>query len=60
MQSPEPPQEMLAIYSLVGEVFNCYDYFLRLSGFPDLFGKVFSPNLTFQRFFRKSNVNKRV
>ena len=27
--------------ALVEELSNCYDYFLRLSGFPDLFGKVF-------------------
>ena len=29
------------MYILVEELSSCYDYFLRLSGFPDLFGKVF-------------------
>ena len=29
------------ICTLVEELSNCHDYFLRLSRFPDLFGKVF-------------------
>ena len=29
------------MYTLVEELSNCSDYFLRLSGFPDLFGKAF-------------------
>ena len=28
------------MYTLVEELCNCVDYFLRLSGFPDLFGKL--------------------
>ena len=33
------------VSGLVRELFNCYDYFLKLSGF--LFGKVFLINLKF-------------
>ena len=29
------------MYALVEELINCYDYFPGLSGFPDLFGKLF-------------------
>ena len=29
------------VSTLARELFNCYDYFLRLSGYPDLFGKYF-------------------
>ena len=43
------------VSTLVRNLFNCHDNFLRLSEFPDLFGKVFwsfwnSPNLIFQAF----------
>ena len=27
--------------ALSEELSNCYDYYSRLSGFPDLFGKIF-------------------
>ena len=37
----------LKIYILVEELSNCYDYFLRLLGFPNLFGKVFLITLKF-------------
>ena len=40
----------------VEKLSNCCDYFLRLSGFPELSGKVFL--LTTQQFFRKSIVNE--
>ena len=33
--------------TLVEELSNFYDYFSRLSGFPDLFGKVFDFSGTF-------------
>ena len=33
--------------TLVGELLNCHDYFLLLSGFPDLFGKMFLINVKF-------------
>ena len=44
---------------------NCYDYFLRLSGFPDLLDKVFVITLKFpylisQLLACKRNVNKTV
>ena len=53
------------ISTLVEELSNSSDYFLRLSGFPDLFSKQFlsdlnSPNLIFQLLLCKSNVNKTV
>ena len=37
----------VTVNSLVREPFllGCYNYFLRLSGFPDLFGNVFLINL---------------
>ena len=38
------------MYTLVEELSKCYDYFLRLSGFPDLFGKVFLITLKFSLF----------
>ena len=45
--------------TLVKEIYNCCDYFLRFLGFPDLFGKVFL--ITFKFFLfdfpTKSNVN---
>ena len=37
----------LTISTLVSELFNCYDYFLRLSVFPDLFGKFILINVKF-------------
>ena len=41
-------QEILAnCKTPVWEFFNCYYYFLRLPGFPDLFGKAFPINLKF-------------
>ena len=45
--------------TLVKELFNCYDYFMRLSGFPDLFGKVLlnSPNLIFHLTFCQDQCN---
>ena len=54
-------KSLLTLCKLVEEeLSNCYDYFLRYSGFPDLFGKVFwsllnFPNLIFQLNFCKSN-----
>ena len=36
--------------TLVEELSNCYDYFLRLSGFPDLFGKLFLITFNFSLF----------
>ena len=36
------------MWALVEEPSNWYDYFSRLSGFPDLFGKVFL--ITFKFF----------
>ena len=49
--------------TLVEKLSNCYNYFLRLSGFPDLSGKVFLipfkfSELDYSTKFRKSNVNK--
>ena len=35
-------------------------YFFKLSGFPNLFGKVNSPNLNFKLLLCGSNVNKSV
>ena len=47
--------------TLVEEISNSYSYFLRLSGFPDLLGKVFlllNPLFDFlSNFFCDSNVN---
>ena len=48
---------------LVRDLFNCYDFFLRLLGFPFLFAKVFLIDLkfseldfsTFSRVQRKQN-----
>ena len=37
-------------YTYVEELSNCYDYFLRLSGFPHLFGKVFFITFKFSLF----------
>ena len=51
--------------TLVEQLSNCCDYFLRLSGFPNLSGKMclitfkFS-KLEYSTIFRKSNVNKTV
>ena len=47
--------------ALVTEFFNCYEYFLRLSGFTDLFGKVFPINVKFMKFceIRGSIVNRK-
>ena len=40
-------KSLLTMYTLVGEIYNCHDSFWRVSGFPDLFGKVFSVNFKF-------------
>ena len=42
--------------TLVEKFSNYYDYFLRLSGFPDLSGEVFlnSPNLITQQCFTRA------
>ena len=37
----------LIVSTLVGELLSCHDYFLLLSGFPDLFGKMFLINVKF-------------
>ena len=47
------------------KAFQCYDYFSRLSGFSDLFGKLFVINLKFLsnlifQDFRGSNINKAI
>ena len=36
--------------TLVEELSNWYDYFLRLSGFPDLFSKVYLITFKFSQF----------
>ena len=36
--------------TLVEELSNCFDYFLRLSGFHDLFGKLFLITFEFYSF----------
>ena len=51
--------------TLVEKILNCCDCFLRLSGFPDLCGKVFLITfkfsyLDFSAMFCKSNVHKTV
>ena len=49
--------------TVVEELSNCYDYFLRLSEFPDLFGDVFLilfkfSFLDFSTILGESNANK--
>ena len=51
--------------TLVEKLSNCCDYFLRLSGFPDLSGQVFLITfkfylLDYSAMFFKNNVNKTV
>ena len=48
------------MYTLIGELYNWHNYFLRLLGFPDLFGKVFLitfkfSQLGFYTIFGKNN-----
>ena len=38
------------MHTLVEELFSCYDYFMKLLGFPDLFGKVFLTTFKFSQF----------
>ena len=40
-----------AMCRLAEEPSNCYDYFLRLSRFPNLFGKVFLISFNFSDFY---------
>ena len=40
-------KSLLTLSTLVGELLNCLDCFLRLSGFAGLFGKVFLITFTF-------------
>ena len=63
------PQQILTNYGHISwksyEQLNSYDYVFRLSGFSDLYGKVFLITfkfsyLDFSMIFRKSNVNKTV
>ena len=51
--------------TLVEKLSKCCDYFLRLSGFPDLSGKIFLITFKYSELdcstmFRKSNVDKTV
>ena len=43
---PPPSKSSPTMGTLIEKLSNCCDYFLRLSGFPDLSGKVFL--ITFQ------------
>ena len=51
--------------TLVEKLLNCFDYFLRLSGFPDLSGKEFLMTfkfslLDYSTMLCKNNANKTV
>ena len=59
MPSVNPPQ----MDKKTKKLLNCCTYFLRLSGFPDLSGKVFLitfkfSELDYSTMFRKNSVNK--
>ena len=63
-QSVECPQQILNNYGhFSGKLSTCCDYIFRLSGFPDLSGKVFLITFKFSwlgysTIFGKSNANK--
>ena len=65
-QPVERPHQIFTIHgTFVEKHSNCLEYFLRLSGFPDLSGEIFLITfklsyLDYLTTFRKSNVNKAV